>query len=170
MALNLYKISQRQQDIERLLEENEGLLTPEIEDLFAKNEQDFVDSAEGSIALMLKLEHDIDNVDKELKRIQNIKKVKENALRNFKESFLNILKRFRNADKNGVWRYETDTYRVSTRKSESVEIIDADKIPLEFCEQKSQITILKSKIAEKLKAGEEIEGVLLKTNHTLHIK
>lgn len=109
----------------------------------------------------------IDAVDIQIKRLQDIKKAKQNNVDNFKKYVKE------NMEKLGLSKVETEIGTISVVKSPmSVEIVDEDKIPSEYKKVIQEIKIDKTKIKEHFKeTSEVIKGVKILTENTnLRIK
>lgn len=81
------------------------------------------------------------------------------------DNFINFLMQSFQKDK-----LETNLYKISYRKSESVEIINEEMIPQEFMKEKTTIAPDKTAIKEALKNWSEVPGATIKINNNLQIK
>jgi len=112
----------------------------------------------------------------ELKRIQDYMKAKKSQIEVLENNLLSAVKLFGEADKTGVIRLEiateTGVVRLSTRKSEAVNITDQDQLPGDFWRTPAVPEPQPDKTAIKaaLKAGESVPGAELQINHSLVIK
>ena len=97
-------------------------------------------------------------------RIQALAESKEKELKRM-DNFINFLMQ-------SFWKekLETNIYKISYRKSESVEIINEQAIPQEFMKEKTTITPDKTAIKEALKNWAEVPGATIKVNNNLQIK
>lgn len=77
--------------IEQALEDNGGELTDELEALLTDTEISIKQKADGYRAVMAKFDHKVDAVDKEIKRLQDIKKVAKNGKERLKEYILSVM-------------------------------------------------------------------------------
>ena len=104
----------------------------------------------------------IEAIDSQITRLQELKKVKENKLNNFKKYVKEQMTKI------NLPKVETELGTLSIAKSPiSIEIINEDKIANEYKKIVQQITIDKTKIKEHYKeTGETIEGVKINTNNT----
>ena len=80
--------------------------------------------------------------------------------------------------KNGILNYllmtnkkktEAGLFKISTRESKAVDIIDANKIPADYLIQQPP-KIDKAGIKKAINSGAEIDGAVVKTNISLQIK
>lgn len=97
-------------------------------------------------------------------RIQSLVESKEKELKRM-DNFINFLMQSFQKDK-----LETNLYKISYRKSESVEIINEEMIPQEFMKEKTTVAPDKTAIKEALKNWAEVPGVTIKINNNLQIK
>lgn len=68
----------------------------------------------------------------------------------------------------GIEKIETDKFRISFRKSESIEVDDVEMLDDKFCTVK--ISANKTAIKQAIKDGEEVCGARIVTNNNLQIK
>lgn len=97
-------------------------------------------------------------------RIQFLVESKEKELKRM-DNFINFLMQSFQKDK-----LETNLYKISYRKSESVEIINEEMIPQEFMKEKTTVAPDKTAIKEALKNWAEVPGATIKINNNLQIK
>jgi len=116
----------------------------------------------------LKWESEIETASAEIKRIQAIKKNKENSLERLKETLKAALLVFGQEDNKGVKRFETPLVKLSTRKSYAVEVTDADSLPDGCFVIKKEVS--KTAIKNLLESGAQIDGAFLKENISLQLK
>lgn len=150
------------------MEENGGEVTDEILEDLAIRRDNFTHKAEAYTKFILKLESEADAAAAEIKRIQALKKAKENTVSRLREHLLAALMVFTEEDAKGIRRFETPLAKLSTRKSQSVEILDEDQIPAEFWVIKKEVS--KSTISQAIKDGATISGAQLKDNVSLSIR
>ena len=164
----LWEITQEFLALASLIEDAGGEATDELLEELAISRENFAHKAEGYTRLILKWESEIDAAAAEIKRIQAIKKTKENSVARLKEMLLHALQVFGQEDKTGMKRYETPLFKLSTRKSQAVEIVDETELPDAFWVVKKEVS--KSAISAALKEGGEVPGAFLKENVSLQIK
>ena len=150
------------------MEENGGELTDEIAEELAIRRDNFKDKAEAYAKFILKLESEAEQAAAEIKRIQALKKAKENTVARLKETLLAALMVFIEEDAKGIRRYETPLAKLSTRKSQAVEVLDETILPSEFWVIKKEV--IKSSISQAIKDGAEVPGAQLKDNISLSIR
>lgn len=150
------------------MEENGGELTDEIAEDLVIRRDNFKDKAEAYAKFILKLESEADQAAAEIKRIQALKKAKENTVARLKETLLTALMVFTEEDAKGIRRYETPLAKLSTRKSQAVEVLDEQLIPADFWVIKKEVS--KSTISQAIKDGSEVPGAQMKDNISLSIR
>lgn len=164
----LWQLTQEEISFIALMEENGGELTDEIAEELAIRRENFQAKAEAYAKFILKLESESDQAAAEIKRIQAIKKAKDNTVARLKESLLAAIMIFTEEDAKGIRRFETPLAKLSTRKSQSVEVFDEKELPDAFWVVKKEVS--KSTISEAIKAGEQVPGAQLKENLSLQIR
>lgn len=119
---------------------------------------------DNTIGLIRSVEGDIDTVDKEIKRLQAVKKQREN-LKNKIKSYLQDMLDYRQLD-----NYRTSkNYVFKKRNAPSKSVTDEKLIPDEYW--LSQAPKLNAKqLTDDLKAGKEVPGAELKVTESLVIK
>jgi hypothetical protein len=165
---SLWSLTMEELSFIELMEENGGELTDEIAEELAIRRDNFKYKAEAYAKFILKLESEADAAAAEIKRIQALKKAKENTIARLKESLLAALMVFTEEDAKGIRRYETPLAKLSTRKSQSVEVLDEASIPPAFWIIKKEVS--KSEISKAIKDGESVPGAQLKDNIGLSIR
>lgn len=88
---SLYELQGDLLQIEYALEENGGELTDELAELLTDTELSIKQKADGYRAVIAKFNDKVDAVDKEIKRLQDIKKTAKNAEKRLKEYILGVM-------------------------------------------------------------------------------
>lgn len=164
MIMNLYELTIEQLEINRMLEENGGELTPELEEALLITEENLSQKAEGYCKAIAIYNGQAATLDEEIKRLTAKKKVAENAVTRMKDSLkatMQVLK---------LDKINAGTFTISTRKSKSLEVLDEALIPEDYKETVTTIKVNKNAIKDAIKNGAEIEGVELKENKSIQIK
>jgi hypothetical protein len=164
----LWEITQEFLALASIIEEAGGEATDELMEELAISRENFSHKAEGYAKLILKWDSEIDAAAAEIKRIQAIKKTKENSVGRLKETLKAALLVFGQEDAKGVKRFETPLVKLSTRRSTSIEITDENALPEEAFVIKKEVS--KTAIKEMLEAGVEIDGASMKENISVQIK
>jgi hypothetical protein len=121
------------------------------------------EKSDNIIKYVQNLEGNINIIDTEIKRLQQIKQQEKNKLDNLKEYIKYCL------NKMNVKKIDSTLGKITIRKSESLEVIDLEKIPGEFVTIKQTFNPDKTAIKKAIKEGKEIEGakVVIKENITI---
>jgi hypothetical protein len=167
--MNLFQLTLEEMNFISMMEETGGEVTDEIMEDLAIRRENFQHKAEAYSKFILKLESEADIAAAEIKRIQAIKKSKDNTATRLRETLRDALMVFGNENpKTGNKAYETALFKLSLRKSQSVEITDENEVPDEFWAIKKEIS--KSTISQAIKDGLEVPGAKMKENYGLQIK
>ena len=165
---SLFQLTLEELSFIELMEENGGEVTDEILEDLAIRRDNFQHKAEAYTRFILKLESEADAAAAEIKRIQALKKAKDNTVARLKEHLLAALMVFTEEDAKGIRRFETPLAKLSTRKSIAVEILDEEQIPADFWVIKKEVS--KSTISTAIKDGATVPGAQLKENLSLAIR
>ena len=160
---NLFKITEKARELSLALETGE--LTEELENELVINQNELQEKSVNYGFVIKGFESDISIIDQEIKRLQDLKKAKNNAIDRMKESVLNAMNIY------GIEKVTSPTITVSIRKNpESVEIINEEQIPSKFLKEKTTVSIDKVAIKKAIQSGENIEGAVLTRSESLSIK
>ena len=119
----------------------------------------------GIIAVIRNEESDIEGIKAEIKRLQDLKKSKENRIENLKKYTKECLE-----DAN-IKKVSTSLGNMTVRKNPaSVEIIDESLISDDYKRVITEIKVDKKAILADLKEGVVVEGAALKNSTSLMIK
>lgn len=162
MNMNLYEITQEQLSLNNLLEESMGELTPELEEALELNRDNFQIKADDYVKAIKNYKAEADAIAEEIKKLQEKKKVCENAIDKMKTSMRTAMDAF------GMPKFQTGVFKVSMTTSEAVNIIDESLIPEEY--KKVRYDISKTDIKNAIKAGVEVSGAEIKENHSITIR
>lgn len=124
---NIYNIQQELLEIFNQIEENEGELTPELEEALAIKEDEFKSKVEAYTGVIKQLELDLSGIKAEQLRLTALKVSKEKTIDRLKSIIIEAVNRFGDTSKTGSKFLDYGTGKVSLRKSESVEL-DDDKL------------------------------------------
>lgn len=194
--MSLYKIEEKLLSILTEIDDNEGELTPELEESLVIAQEDFESKMYGYSIAVRELGLSSANATSELLRISKYKDTLDNKIQKLKTAMLDAVMLFGNKDHKGkeIWRFQAGTFKMNTSRSVSTEIFDEaliedkwkrlamgnlslkDKVKiLEAIDKEEEdvkivIDILKTPIKEAIERGELVEGARLKTNYNLQIK
>jgi hypothetical protein len=160
---SMYEISNEAMDIVSALEENEGELNPAIESALRINQNELQEKAINYAYAIKTVSNDVDAISEEIKRLQALKKAKDNTIQRLKDTVVNAMQIY------GLEKVETPTLKLSIRRSEAVEV-DDNLLDRYYTTGKMTYTPDKTRIKDAIKKGESIQGVTLKENYSLQIK
>ena len=170
----LYNLTSQMADIEAILEETGGELTPELEEAWQETSESLTTKVDNYNALLIKLGNYSDNLAAEIKRLQGLKKTSDNSVKRLKEHIKDVMERF------GIQRLEGNFCKMSLSSSTSTEV-DEETVLMPYvarldrlmlpswitCEFKVNKTELKNAFKDKdVTPG----GVRFVKNTTLRIK
>lgn len=159
--------------IEDMLIESEGEITPEIAALMDVNESNIASKIDSYHSLMLAMDYGTESIDKEIKRLQTLKRVKQNSVKSLKARLLWLMKE---ADLRKIRGNLCEAY---IKKNAPSVVVD-DDVVMEW--QKTvessldvpsyvKVTVSIDKTAAKEALGEgEISGMTIVQNETVVIK
>jgi hypothetical protein len=161
MTEHLYKISDNLVDTIEAIMENGGELTEELEKRFDQGQASLKAKGENLVHFYLNLDGNIDAIDKEISRLQQLKRVKGNksdwAKRYLKE----------NMERTKITKIEAPTFTISIAKNPpSAKIVDEKALPAEYVEIRPTTHVDKKAILVALKAGKEVSGAILVDDKT----
>lgn len=162
MKKTLYNINQEALQLYNELEENGGELTPEIEAQLTINKNELVSKSIAYLEVIEERKSFINRVDDEIKRLQNMKKANTNLVDRLENSLLMAQQTYGD--------YEVGFKKITTRKSESIEVLDVNSLPKEYKVIKITEQADKKKLKEAIKNGVKIDGVEVVVNSNLRIK
>ena len=120
--MNIFQISQDLLDVFNELEENDGELTDELEKRLTVSQAEFKTKVEGYTKVIKQAESDIELVDKEIKRLQELKKSKNNAIDRLKKVIAWAIETFGETNKSGNKYYDYGTGKITVRTTQKVEV------------------------------------------------
>lgn len=164
MEKSLFRISAEMQELTNELIDNGGELTPEIEKSLEISNAELETKSTGYSVVIRSLKYENDVINQEIKRLQSLKKSRENTIEKLKNALEYSMSVF------GIEEIKTEMNKINFRKSSSLEILDVDKVPNKYKTLVTDIKIDKNQIKKDLKDGVEIAGVQLLENKNLQIK
>ena len=160
MKLSLYTIETEHLQMADALIENGGELSPEMETMLLINKEQLQVKAAGYAFVIKDKDAEIEAIDKEIERLNGLKKVRENAKQRLKDAIKNAMQLY------GVDKIESNTITITLAKvAPSVSIEDEDLIPILYKKSEVKTSILKREIANDLKAGCNVPGASLITDN-----
>ena len=162
MKKTLYEITGEALEIYQDAEMMDGELTPEMEEALIINEGQLQSKGIAYLEIIKQRKAYIAQVDAELKRLQALKKASNRLVDNLEFNLLNA--------QNAYGDFDIGLTTITTRKSESIEVLDVNSLPAKFKTIKIVETADKKALKEALKSGELIEGCSIVENKNLRIK
>ena len=160
--LTLYNISAEQQRINALLEETGGELTPEIEEALILNEQNFLTKADGYLESIAHYKMLAQAAAERIKQLQAYKRTAENIEERLRERLMYGMHTMgRNSAEIGL-------RKVSIRKTQSVNITDASRLPACYIVVETKPD--KKRIGDAIRNGDLVPGAEIVTNETITIR
>lgn len=159
------KLFNLNQDYKELLDQMEQGIEPEVlKDTLESIEASIDVKVDNTIGLIRSVEGDIETVDKEIKRLQTLKKQREN-LKNKIKSYLQDMLEYRQ-----LQNYRTSTnYIYKRRNAPSVHIINEELLDKSyFIEQAPKLD--KKALKEDIQNGADVHGAELRESESLVIK
>lgn len=154
-------------EMEALLWESGGEVTPEIEEVYNQyllnKEEELPKKIDNVIEFMARVQHtgvllkqQADDLNRKVKTLNNVIDAMQ----------FNVLQ----AVRNNKGKLETGRWKLSIRKSQSVEIIAPDILPDKFVQRKITEAPIKNEIKKALKNGQIVPGAVLKEKENLNIR
>lgn len=104
------------------IEENEGEITPELEEALTIKREEFSTKIQGYVAYIKQLELDNKGIKEEIARLKDLQKSKEKTIDNLKKIMAMAIDAFGDTNKSGTKFLDYGTGKVSIRKSDSIEV------------------------------------------------
>lgn len=162
--MNIYQIQNEYLLLINQIIDNGGEITPQQE-LNLQITRDQLQYKGTNYAFVIKkLDAECDIIDAEIKRLTELKKVRQNACERLKNNISHAMQIFE------VDKIESPLIKLSFRKSQSVEVDDVNSLPSEYKIVKVTEQADKMKIKQALQNGEQIQGCSIITNTNLQIK
>lgn len=158
--MNLYNIKSEYINIAMQL--TDGELTPELEQALQITEQNLHDKAINYGYVIKTIESEVDIIDAEIKRLQELKRSRSNAVEKLKSNITEAMELF------GVTEVKAPTFKLSFRKSESIECDEF--VDSNYCTVKTSIAPDKVAIKQAIKDGKDVVGARLVVKNNLQIK
>lgn len=124
---NIYDIQEELLSIFNAIEENEGELTPELEEALTIKQEEFNYKVKSYGDVIKQLELDIFGIKQEKDRLNELQKSKEKTIERLKSIIIQAINLFGDTSKSGSKFVDYGTGKISIRKSETIEL-DDDKL------------------------------------------
>lgn len=166
--MNLYTITQDFNDLLDMLnqaqEEGNQEQISLIESGLEITQDNFKDKATNYVKFIRSEEAGLSAIDEEIKRLTALKKSKVSKIDNLEARLSNSMQSI------GFDKYDLGLFKLSFRKSSSVEVIDVDQLPEGFKRVKTTVDADKIAIKKAIEAGQEVTGASIKHSASLQIK
>ena len=159
---NLYEITREALELASLLETEE--LTPDLEAMLVINQEKMEVKVNNYSKVIANIQSDSDAIDQEIKRLKAMKESKDRAITRLKDAVREAML------VSAIDKIESPLFKLSLRRSESVEVDIVEALPSQFINIKNVVTADKVAIKEAIKRGENITGARLIENFNLQIK
>ena len=120
--MNIFNIEEELQSIYNEIEDNDGVLTEELEEKLILTEESFRNKAKSYTNVIKLINVDIDACDCEIKRLQAIKKNKQKLVEKLSKILVEAIDKFGDCDKRGVKFLDYGTGKISIYRSISVNV------------------------------------------------
>lgn len=124
---NIYNIQQDLLNLFDIIEENEGEITPEIEEQLNITYADFKDKIKSYTDVIKYLNNDITAIKEEKARLDDLQKSKEKTIERLKTIIVNAIELFGTPNKSGNKVIDFGTGKVSIKNTQSVDV-DEDSV------------------------------------------
>lgn len=122
--MNIFEISKDIELIFEELEENGGELTDELAEKLSISQDEFRSKVDAYLSVIRHTESDVDCCDKEIKRLQVVKKTKQNSIERLKNILIWAIDKFGEVNKSGNRYIDLGTSKVTIKASNKVVVND----------------------------------------------
>jgi hypothetical protein len=164
MDKSIYQIENEYQLLINQIIEAEGEITPQQELNLQIAKEQLQSKGINYAYVIRKLDFESDVIDAEIKRLSQLKKVRQNLSERLKDNITHAMHTFE------VDKIESPLIKLSFRKSQAVEVGDVNSLPSEYKVVKVTEQADKMKIKQALQNGEQVTGCSIITNTNLQIK
>jgi hypothetical protein len=161
---SIYEINKEYLQLADTLIEAGGEVTPDTEIALKLNREDLEVKGQGYAFIIKEIEADIEKIEAEVKRLNQQKKYRENAVLRLKDTIQNAMQLHE------IPEIKTALMKINFRSSESVEISDIELIPNELKKAKIEWQADKKAIKAVIDSGEKVPGARVIKNQNLQIK
>ena len=162
--MNLFNIQHEYLLLINQIIDNGGEVTPQQELNLQITRDQLQDKGTNYAFVIKKLDAECDIIDAEIKRLTELKKVRQNACERLKSNISHAMQIFE------VDKIESPLIKLSFRKSQSVNVANVNSLPSEYKTIKVTEQADKMKIKQALLNGEIIEGCEIINSQNLQIK
>jgi hypothetical protein len=160
--MNIFKIENEYKLLMQEIEANEGELTDEMAQRLEITQANLQEKATNYAFVVKHYEGEADIIAAEIKRLQELKKKRENNIERLKDRVKTAMQTF------GVSKIETPTLTLSLRSSKAVEVVDENLVDEEYFRVKKEVS--KTELKKAIEEGKEVFGARIVENISLQIK
>lgn len=165
---NLYELTSNFVEVDRLIDEyleaGEENLANNLVEANKIIAQEIQNKSEGFVYIFRNIDSQIESIDVEIKRLQELKKQKKNKYENLKKMLKD------NMEVLGVKKMETNLGNFTVRNNQGSLIVDDETlVPASYKEEVVTVKIDKNAIKNAIKEGLEIEGCHVEISTSLII-
>lgn len=161
---SIYHIQSEHLQLMQEIENNEGEITPEIDQRLGLTKEQFEEKAVSYGYLMKSINDDAVILKSEIERLTGILKAKESLESQLKSRVVDAMITM------GLEKVSHNNLTLSLRKSEQLLIQDDAIVPAKYLSKKLTITPDKTALKTDIKAGKKIKGISVITKQNLQIK
>jgi hypothetical protein len=154
------QIKEIEQKIDQFSEDNLGFVPDELMKELEGSELKFEEKLEQFIKILMNKKSFSDVLKEEKRKIDSKLKANERAIENLK-FFIGSIVGIDN-------KYTVGQFKISWRKSESLEVLDESKVPDTFCKFEKKVN--KNDLKDYVKSGGEVDGVRISEKKNIQIK
>lgn len=161
---SIYNIEAEYMELAEAIINNDGEITEEQEKSLAINREELEVKSVKYGYVIKDVENEIEAIDGEIKRLNQLKSVRSNLIEKLKDTIHNAMRMY------DIDEIKLQNLKINFRKSTSVSIMDENLIPEKYKTTKEVTSISKKEIADDLKAGVDVQGAYLSHNQNLQIR
>ena len=162
--MKLYEIKKEYDELLSLLDDADEQEEKNIMHQLHALEWERSEKLENIAKYMQRLDGQMDVLDKEIARLNSLKKTHERKKDSLKKYVcFNLISDW-------IMKMDTDLFRFSFRNSQSVEVIDEESIPQEYIKEKVTTSIDKVAIKKAIKEWKDVQGAVINEKQNLQIK
>jgi len=153
--MTLYNLTEEFEVVDRMLEDNGGEFTEEIEEKMAKLLPLMRNKVDGCCGFVKSLENDIDNIELRVEELLKMRDVRKNKIKRFSEWVMFCLER------TGEESFRGDTDEIKIRRSGmKLHITNEDAVPAEYLKVLQSIKVDKVGLKKAVQSGAvKIDGI-----------
>lgn len=161
---SIFDISKDYLELSESLVEAGGEVTPELEKALTLNKEELQAKGVNYGFVVKQLEGEAEIIEAEIRRLQQQKKYRENAVERLKQTLSGAMRL------HGIEEIKTPLLKISFRRSCTVEVDDVKLIPSEYIKTTVTTSPDKKAIKEALEAGGTVLGASLVEHQNLQVK